>query len=1573
MSPTHRAPLLALLMLFCGTAALRAQPVADGDADSRPAFSLSTREVFTTRDAPHFYLTFRRVPRLDVRVYKVRDPFAFFAGLRDPHQSGTDEPYAVPQERSWIERLSDWKRRQRSALRSVARAQLSHRYRTVRRAASDKTETAQRVQLNVNTFAQVPLLNPDQLITSWRELLPDHRDAEVRRVPLSVSEPGVYLVEAVHELLRAYTIVIVSDIGVVTKSSPGQVLMFAANRFTGEPVPACDVRVIAARKAVAQGTTSADGVFLTDLPEDTEQVVGVARCGDEVAATDPGAWTLTPPARELVGYIYTDKSIYRPGQTMHAKAILRWRERDALVPFGRPEAELVAADPNDKVVFRRTIRTDGFGSMAATILLPATAALGTYTLRVQSGDMVATSAFEVQEYRKPEFEVTVTPASRFVLQGREALVTVQARYYFGQPVAGGRLHWVVNQQPYDSPLRWDEGLEGGESGYWYGDDQTDQGDVRLDADGRAELRIRLPESENARDYSARIEAQVVDASDRQVSGNTVVHATWGSFLLSARLGNYVFRPGSRAEVSVRAVDYQGAPRSGVPLTLDLDRLEYREGYYSDPVATRVMSTTATTDAEGRASAAVTLPPGQSGSFRVTITATSEGRAVTEQAWLWVPGPQDTDVVDEGDRYLELLADRRAYAPGDVARFVVRGEPIAGPILVTKEGQHVSWHRVLRLSASDAIEVPVEPGDVGDVYVNVTFMRDGRLYRAERRIGVPATERTLTVTITADQAISRPQEPGSFTVQVTDQAGQPVRAQVSLAVIDEAVFGVRPDDTPDPTRFFYRREYSRVGTSFSREYYFTGFSGRERLQLAGRRRRPFTLADFKGEKSPQPAVRKDFPDAIYWIPDLVTDAAGRARVAVKYPDALTTWRLTARAITEDTRVGATVARTTTTKDLIVRIVTPRFLTEGDEVVMPTILHNYREQARTASVDVRVTGLDVVNGMATSASGLTLASGAEQRTDWRFAAGTPGTARITASARTESDTDAVELPIPVLPYGLRRESGTSGSIVGGGEGTAEVHVPGTANAAGRTVRVTLAPSLAGSLLGALDFLTSYPYGCTEQTLSSFLPNLLVTRALTELKLAPTERLGALDRQISSGLRRLGDMQHDDGGWGWWKSDGNHPFMTAYAVWGLDEARRAGVRVQEYRIQNGARALARMYATYPRAEPDLKVYMAYVLRRSMPDEAEIVSYGEDGPVTYAHATALEDVWSARSRMSAHGRALLLALLDEVKDGRGNELATALLGEARTEGDLSWWVAERDDFLFDRTETSVEATAFAVQALTRRDPRSPVLDRAVRWLLLNRGAGYWGTTKQTAMAIYGLLGFMQARGETAAPFGVEVFVNGSPAGRHTFSAAAMTAPDPVVIDVPARTGANQVRVVKQGTGTVYWSASAAYFDPSAAEGRRGSRQLAISRRYGRLTPVTVRNRIVYREQPFTGTAAPGDVLTVRLTVAGSPDWRYLMIEDPLPAGVEAIRDTTAYPLERPDTVRWWWGSQVEYRDARTVFFQESFEQGRYEYVYLVKVISAGTFRAVPAQASPMYVPNVFASSEPQTVTIPLPVGGRP
>ena len=450
---------------------------ASAQDEERPAFSLSTSEVFTTRDAPNFYLTFRRIPRLDFRVYKVKDPFAFFEGLDDPHSLGTAEAN-VKQERTLLERFADWKREQRQGLRRFARAQASHDYRVTRRAESDKAEVSQRVVLNANTFAQVPLLNADQVVTTWRELLPNNRDTEVRRVPVDIKQPGIYVVEAIHDLLRAYTIVIVSDLGLVTKTSPGQMLFFAADRFSGEPAADCTIHVVFKKKTIADGRTNGDGLFEATLPDERmEDVVGVAQCGNQVAATDPGSWTLGQPAKELAAYIYTDKPIYRPGHTVHVKAILRWRQMDTLAKFDRPEAEVVVSDANDKVVFRRQVKLDAFGSAQASFPVPATAALGNYAIRIQSGESQGLGGFEVQEYRKPEFEVIVTPASRFVVQGREAVVDVQARYYFGQPVSNGNVRWVVNQQPYFSPLRWNDDVEGDDSGYWYGDNQTAEGVV----------------------------------------------------------------------------------------------------------------------------------------------------------------------------------------------------------------------------------------------------------------------------------------------------------------------------------------------------------------------------------------------------------------------------------------------------------------------------------------------------------------------------------------------------------------------------------------------------------------------------------------------------------------------------------------------------------------------------------------------------------------------------------------------------------------------------------------------------------------------------------------------------------------------------------------------------------------------------------------------------------------------------------------------------------------------------------------------------------------------------------------
>lgn len=1549
----------------------RPQPVAAQSPDSESAaFSIASSHIASTRERPAVFVTFRRISHLDFRVYRIDDTSKFFLGLRDLHQLGSPEP-TVPQERSWIERIALWKADRRDAIRQFIRFQFSHEYRVKRREQRESQQVALRRTVRFTTFAQVPLLNPAQLVSSWRELLPPVREAESRRIPLELPSPGAYLVEAVNAPLKAYTVVIVSDIGLVAKSSPGQLLLFAANRFTGEPVPECDVQVIANRKPIAKGRTAQDGIYeLTLEGPVNEDVVALARCGTQTIVTDPGSWYMREPSRELVGYVYTDKPIYRPGHVIRLKAILRWRQRGTLWPFDRKQVELVVADGSDKVLLRQTRSVDEFGSVTGSLPLPDAAALGYYTIRISSESQQATGSFEVQEYRKPEFDVVVRPAERFVVQGGRARATIGARYYFGQPVAGATVKYVVHRQPYSSPLRWQDPDEaevegGGYGGGWYGGEQISEITAVLANDGTREVTVPVPVDDRGQDYSMRVEARITDASGREVSDSTMVHATYARFLIAARPERYVYQRGANATLGLRALDYTGAPQAGVKINVWLERIVRQEQYEAPSDAETVSQSVIETDASGRASWKLTLPS-SSGSYRFQASTRAGDRLVRDSTFIWVPGASDT--MTSGDEYLELVADKKTYQPGDTARLLIKSGRFEAPVLVTKESQTVSWHAVTRTRANDAIEVPVTADDLGDTYVNVVFLKDDRLYRAEKRIAVPAVSRELEVVVVPDKPVARPRQPATFTVRVRDRDGRPVRAQLSLGVVDEALYAVKRDDTPDPLRFFYRREYSRVGTQFSREYSFVGYSGTQQLMLT-QRRRPFTLADFKSDRPMQPQVRKNFPDAIFWVADLTTGSDGAAKVRLEYPDALTTWRLTARAITTDTSVGSSLSRTTTTKDLIVRVVAPRFLTEGDELAVPAIVHNYLKDAKSVKVSMSAAGLLSRPGAdptdATTPRTTEIASNDEHRMDWQFAAGTPGTATITGTAIADSESDAVEVSLPILPFGLKRRVSIAGSMIDDKERAATLTVPEASNPSARSIEVRLAPSLAGSLLGAVDFLTSFPYGCTEQTLSSFLPNLMVTRTLVDLKLAPTERLRVLDRQVAEGLRRLYDYQHDDGGWGWWKTDENQPFMTAYALYGLLEANTAGYAVDSGRIDNATRALAALYAKYPRAVPDLKAYLVYVLSRAMANPAAADPGRAAAPDAYNERAALDELWSARDRLSPYGQALLLLTLDARKDARGNDLARTLTQSARTEGELSWWRMDSDPLLEDWNDTSVEATAFAVKALVARDGKNPLLERAVRWLLLNRRSGwYWSSTKQTAMVLYGLLDYMRARGESASPFSVDVTVNGQAAGSHTFSAADIASPDPVVIRAAGRAGANEVRLVKRGGGALYWSAIAQYFDTRAPIERTGSRRLALVRRYFSLTPVQKNGRLVYRESPFSGATRTGDLLLVRLSAAGSTDWRYLMLEDPLPAGAEPVQQDEGYEMERPDVKRWY-GSRREFHDDRAVFFQDRFDQGRYDYEYLLKVMTPGRFKALPAQISAMYVPEATASSEIQPVIV--------
>jgi hypothetical protein len=325
-----------------------------------------------------------------------------------------------------------------------------------------------------------------------------------------------------------------------------------------------------------------------------------------------------------------------------------------------------------------------------------------------------------------------------------------------------------------------------------------------------------------------------------------------------------------------------------------------------------------------------------------------------------------------------------------------------------------------------------------------------------------------------------------------------------------------------------------------------------------------------------------------------------------------------------------------------------------------------------------------------------------------------------------------------------------------------------------------------MSALDFLASYPYGCVEQTMSSFLPNILVTKAVKDLGLAPPAASVELEKKIAAGLERLYMFQHEDGGWGWWQTDETHPFMTAYVVAGLAQAKEAGYPIDEKRLNHGRESLLTQIQENPRALADIRVYLVYALALS-------------GDVDHA---LVENLYSTREKFSPHGQALMALLLLQLKDARAQEFVKLLEAGAKSEGPFVWWKSERQEMLDFSSDNSFETTAYALKALANLDPQSDLLPRAARWLIEHRSDGYyWDSTEQTASAIYGLIDYLKISGELKPNYTLSVYLDGQRIAERSITQKDVANPAPITLAASApqvHAGSNEVRIVKSGAGVL-------------------------------------------------------------------------------------------------------------------------------------------------------------------------------
>jgi hypothetical protein len=442
----------------------------------KPFFSLSTHRTYGTSDNPRLWVDYQGVDHLDFRVYQVRDPRKFFTQLKNPHQMGEHEEEEVTssltRRRSFLERVRSFKRWAYSGIRTFVRAQLRHDSRQAFNQKFRKEAEPVRTPLNIADYARVPLLNPDLLVTSWREPLPPLENLyDKRMVHLGRREPGVYLVEAVANDLRAYTVVVVTDLTMIDKATrDGELLIYTVDRKSGEPRAGTQVEIVREKKTIATGVTDNQGILKTKVdkpkpdeeageaeeapPEEVEPrpLLILARQNANFAISDLGSFYFGGYEEEganIKGYVYTDRPIYRPTHKVNFKGIVR--AVDTTGRYKSPAGNAVKVtieDPNSASIFNQELPLSSRGTFSGEIEISEEAALGDYSIIAEIDGGRASGSFQVAEYKKPEYKVTVSAPGKFIPAGQKTNFSIDARYFFGAPVANAEVKYYIYRSRY---------------------------------------------------------------------------------------------------------------------------------------------------------------------------------------------------------------------------------------------------------------------------------------------------------------------------------------------------------------------------------------------------------------------------------------------------------------------------------------------------------------------------------------------------------------------------------------------------------------------------------------------------------------------------------------------------------------------------------------------------------------------------------------------------------------------------------------------------------------------------------------------------------------------------------------------------------------------------------------------------------------------------------------------------------------------------------------------------------------------------------------------------------------------
>ncbi len=1455
-----------------------------------------------------------------------------------------------------------------------------------------------------------------------------------------VLPPGLYWARVSSpELSKAYNSpyhqdfqLAVATLNLTFKLAPKEALIWATDLKSGQP--AADAPITIYRydysgqptKVIATGATDANGLYRVALDgtpnnnalwavSQAENQFGIVSSqSEQVRPLDASIINSAPSARPAV-YLYTDQPLYRPGHPVYFRGIVRdQNDVQFSVPAGKP-VHVTVQDAQGKPLADKDMTLDDFGAFSDHLDLAADAPLGSYQMIVTYAGQTFGQGFQVAEYRPPEFQVNATAKVDQVVANDTIAVDIDSKFFFGGAVTNAKLTWNAIANPsyfhytgdgswtFGSPNYLYESFSGGDllpttGGGYYGlpgyQRPVGSGTGTTDANGHFTITLPADLGGINTTQSFTVEATLTDVSNQAVSGRTTITVHPAKLYVGLHPDNVVAEAGKPFTTKLIAVGWDSAPIPNQKVRVDVSLLKWEQ----DPktlawsqTKTPVIGDDVTTDAKGQASYAFT--PSKSGQYIIEASARDSGEKLTTSGvYVWVSGSDPFNFGNPDDKSLKLVADKKLYLPGETAGILIPS-PFSGPVkaLVTVERAGIMKTEVIDVKGGFTYKLPMTMADAPDVYVSVTLMAgmSDKTPNPDYRSGVVQLHTRVTqkliVKLTPATDKAKPGDTVHFDVYTTDLDGKPIAAAVGLSLTDLANLSVADSNSGGIFEAFWSDRGLSVQTSvaladlidtlvpqinqpcacaapaFDGAVAQSGVSNAAAPSPPSRAALPSTAggaADEQG-KPPPIAVRTNFVDTPFWNPAVITGADGHGGIDVKLPDNLTTWRLDGRGISKDTYAGQSTTDIISTKPLLIRPTTPRFFVVGDQAQLSAVVNNNTDKDLSVAVTLDAKGAILTGDPSQTVN---IAKGGRVRVNWTASVGNVANVDLTFTAVSGEFNDASKPAVgigdarllPVYQYVAPDYVATAGLLTAAGTRTEGILLPSaTAAPTSGELTIKLNSSLAAATLDGLTYLANYPYDCTEQTVSKFLPNVITFRALQKLGLDTPVLKANLQTAINQALAKLRANQHADGGWGWYPQDISEKLVTAYVTLGLVEAKASDLLVDPSMLDRAVRFVLAQPVTVSRDVPlwtlNTETFVQYGLVRA----------GNGNPAN------LDALFGQREKMSLFARAFLAQAYHGM-NGDANKI-NALLSDLSNAAILSgtgahWEESQQDWWNWD---SNTRTTAIVLKTLVDLTPDSALIPNVVRWLMVARRGDGWESTQETAWAVMGLTDWMVASGELKANYSFNVALNGAAIGEGKATPATVRDTTTLTIDVKQLLAdrVNKLAVARtEGQGALYYTA-ALYVEQPVEAIAPTSRGLSFTRQY------------LLNGKPVT-SATVGDTLTAVLDITIPHELYYAVINDPIPAGLEAVDTslkTTTQIGQAPDLDRinpfegwgWWWFSETQLKTEKVVLTARYLPAGTYRYTYQLRASSPGVYRVIPPNGNEFYFPEVFGRGAGSLFTV--------